>query len=71
MIRGSCPSARSTLLTVRVQASFHADDARLQLLECVFETQSPDLLAEGNLPVDANPDDVKNLLADVDADDRQ
>jgi len=56
---------------VSAQASFHADDARLQLPVRVFETQSPDLLPEGNLPVDAKPDNVKNLLADVDADHRQ
>jgi len=56
---------------VRAQAGFHADDARWQPLERVFETQSPDLPPEGNLPVDAQPDEVKNLLADVDADDRQ
>ena len=38
---------------VRAQVSFHADDARRQLLECVFETQSLDLAAEGDLPVNA------------------
>src|SRR5215472_18798841 len=32
--------------------------------------QPPDLPPEGNLPVDAERDDVKNLLADVDADHR-
>lgn len=53
---------------VRAQTGFHANDARRQLLERVFETQSPDLPPEGNLPVDAQPDKVKNLLADADAD---
>src|SRR4029077_922549 len=47
---------------MRAQTSFHADDARRQLLERVRETQSLDLPSEGNLPVDAEPDDVKNLL---------
>src|SRR5262249_1788215 len=60
-------SAEHSADEVSAQASFHADDARLQLLVRVFETQSPDLLPEGNLPVDAKPDNVKNLLADVDA----
>jgi hypothetical protein len=55
---------------VRAQAGFHADDARRQLLEGVFESQSPDLPPQGNLPVDAEPDEVKHFLADVDADDR-
>jgi hypothetical protein len=30
------------------QARFHTDDARRELLERVFETQSPDLPAEGD-----------------------
>src|SRR5260221_10616765 len=71
MIRGSCPNPRSTLLTkMRAQAGFHANDARRQLLERVFETQAPDLPAEGDLPIDRQSYDVKNLLADVDTDDR-
>jgi hypothetical protein len=70
MIRGSCPNARSILLT-KCALKQAANDARWQLLERVFETQSPDLPPEGNLPVDTKPDDVKNLLAYVDADDRQ
>jgi hypothetical protein len=36
---------------MRAQAGFHANDARSQPLEGVFETQSPDLSPEGNLPV--------------------
>jgi hypothetical protein len=56
---------------MRAQASFHANDARRQLLERVFETQSPDLPAEGELPINTQSDDMKNLLADVDANDRQ
>jgi hypothetical protein len=39
------------------------------LLAHIPETQSPDLAAEGNLPIDAKSDKVKNLLADVDAND--
>jgi hypothetical protein len=46
-----------------------ADDARRQLLEHILETQSPDLPAQGNLPVGAKSDEVKNLLADVDTND--
>jgi hypothetical protein len=55
---------------VRAQAGFHADNARWQLLKRVFETQSPDLSSEGNLPVDAERDQVKHLLTNVDADHR-
>jgi hypothetical protein len=40
---------------VRAQAGFHTNNARWQLLKRVFETQSPDLPSEGNLPVDAGP----------------
>jgi hypothetical protein len=50
------------------QAGFHADNARRQLLEGVSEAQSPDPPAEGNLPVGGEPDEVKHVLADVDAD---
>ena len=56
---------------VRAQARLHADDARRQLLERICESQPLDLPAEGNLAVGAEPDEVKNLLADIDADDRQ
>src|ERR1700731_1590504 len=56
---------------VRAQTGFHADDARRQLLERVFETQSPDLPAKGNLAIGAQSDEVKNLFADVDANDRR
>src|SRR5215831_19650639 len=35
---------------MRAQAGFHGDDASRQLLEGIFETQSPDPPAEGNLP---------------------
>jgi hypothetical protein len=56
---------------VRAQAGFHADDARRQLLEGVFESQSPDPPAEGNLSVDTEPDEVKHVLTDVDADDQR
>jgi hypothetical protein len=53
---------------VRAQASFHADDARRHLLERRRETQALDLPSEDNLPVDAKSNQVKDLLADVDAD---
>jgi len=56
---------------MRAQAGTNTNDARWQPLERVFETQSPDLSPEGNLPVDPQPDDMNNLLADIDADDRQ
>jgi hypothetical protein len=55
---------------MRAQAGFHANDARCQLLESVFETQAPDPPSEGDLPVDAEPDEVKHFLANVDADNR-
>jgi hypothetical protein len=69
MIRGLCPNARSTLLT-KCALRQASNDARRQLLECVFETQSLDPPAEGDLPIDAQSDKVKNLLANIDADDR-
>ena len=50
------------------QAGFHGDDARRPLLEGIFETQSPNPPAEGNLPICGEPDEVKHVLADVDAD---
>jgi hypothetical protein len=53
------------------QAGFHADDARRQLLEDISETQAPDLPSEGDLPIGAQSDEVKNLLTNVDANDRQ
>jgi len=40
-----------------------SNDARWQLLERVFETYSLDFLPKGNLPVGAEPDEVKYLLA--------
>jgi hypothetical protein len=43
---------------MRAQAGFHGDDARRQLLEGIFETQSPDPPAEGNLPIGGEPDEV-------------
>src|SRR4051794_38763821 len=56
---------------MRAQAGFHADDTSGPLLERPFEIQPPDLLAKSNLPVGPEPDQVKNLLADIDADDGQ
>src|SRR6516165_3288809 len=64
--RAQCPADK-----MRAQAGFHADDARRQLLEDLFEIQSPDPPPEGDLAVDAEPDEVKYVLADVDADDRE
>jgi len=49
------------------QAGFHGDDAQRQLLKGIFETQSPDPPAQGDLPIGGDPDEVKHLLADVDA----
>jgi hypothetical protein len=54
---------------VRAQAGFHADDARWQLLEGVFEAQPSGLLTEGDLLIGTEPDAVKHLLTDVNADD--
>jgi hypothetical protein len=45
------------------QAGSHGDDARRQLLEGIFETQSPDPHAEGNLPVGGESNEVKHLLS--------
>jgi hypothetical protein len=56
---------------VRAQTGFHPDDTARQVLECVFENQSPDLPADGDLAVVAQSDEVKNLFADVDTNDRQ
>jgi hypothetical protein len=53
---------------MRAQTGFHADDARRQLLKGVFESQSPDPSPEGNFPIGVEPDEVKHVLADVDAD---
>jgi len=50
------------------QAGSHGDDARRQLLEGIFETQSPNPHAEGNLPIGGEPNEVKHPLSDVDAD---
>jgi len=55
---------------MRAQAGFHCDDARRQLLESIFEPQSPDPPAQRNLPSGGEPDEVKHLLSDVDADHR-
>jgi len=56
---------------MRAQAGFHANDARWQLLKHIFEAQPPDLPAKGDGPIDAQANEVKNLLADVDTDYRQ
>jgi len=39
-----------------------------QLLEDVLESQSLDPSSEGNLPIGGEPDEVKHLFSDVDAD---
>src|SRR5262245_40973454 len=64
-------SAEHSADKMRAQTSFHANDTRWQLLERVFETESSDLLTKGDLPIDTQSDDVKNLLADIDTDDRE
>ena len=58
---------------VRAQARFHTDDARRQPLERIFEAQSFafDLPTQGNPSIGAQSDEVKDLLADVDADHRR
>jgi hypothetical protein len=56
---------------MRAQAGVHANDARWQLLEHIFEAQPPDLPAKGDCPISAQANEVKNLLADVDTDYRQ
>jgi hypothetical protein len=62
MTRGSCPTRAAFCYEVRAQTGFHANNSRRQLLERVFETQSPDLPAEGNLSVDAQRDEAKTFL---------
>ena len=52
---------------VRAQAGFHANDARRQLLEDISETQAPDLPSESDRSVGAEANEVKHILADVDA----
>src|SRR4051812_27886828 len=50
------PQSADTWLTkMRAQAGFHANDARRELLEGVFETQSPDLLRKAIFPSEPNP----------------
>jgi hypothetical protein len=53
---------------MRAEASLHADDARRQLLEGIDKRQTLDLPAEGNTSIRAEADNVKDLLANVDAD---
>ncbi|WP_164829502.1 hypothetical protein [Sinorhizobium meliloti] len=53
------------------QAGFHADDARRQLPERVGKGQSLDLATERDPPISIEANDVKDVLADVDADRRQ
>ena len=52
---------------MRAEASLHADDARRQLPECLDKRQALDLPTEGNTSIRAEADNVKNLLANVDA----
>jgi hypothetical protein len=65
MIRGSCKSPKCPADKVRTQASFHANDTARQLLERIFESQSPDLSAKSDLPISAKADEMKYILADV------
>jgi hypothetical protein len=53
---------------VGAEARFHADDAWRQQPEGLNERQSLDLATESNLAVGAKPNDVKDVLADIDAD---
>jgi len=48
------------------QAGLHANDARWQLLEHIFETRAPDLPAKRDCPIGAQANEVKNFLANVD-----
>jgi hypothetical protein len=53
------------------QAGLHANDARWQLLEHIFEARPPDLPATGDCPIGAQANEVKNFLANVDTNYRQ
>lgn len=61
-----CSMARPTDKT-RAEASLHADDARRQLLEGIDKRQALDLPTEGNTSIRVEADNMKNLLANVDA----
>ena len=50
------------------EASLHADNASRQLLERLLERQAADFTSERNLTVSAKADEVKDFLADIDAD---
>jgi len=56
---------------MRAEACLHADDAARQLLENVNERQTLDLASKNDLPVPIETDDVKNILANIDADRRE
>jgi hypothetical protein len=49
------------------EASFHTYDAGRQLSECLNKRQALDLPPEGNMSIRAEANDVKDLLANVDA----
>ena len=53
---------------VRAKACLHSDHTRWQLLEGLGQRQSLDLAPKSNLAVNAEADDVKDFLANVDAD---
>src|SRR5206468_86862 len=56
---------------VGAEACLEPDDARRQLGELALQRQSLELLAQDNLPLRVEADDVENVLADVDADGRE
>ena len=50
------------------EAGFHADHTRWKLFEGLGQRQPFDLATQNNLAVSAEADDMKDFLADVDAD---
>jgi hypothetical protein len=51
---------------VRAQAGLEPDDARRQLLELALQRQAFELLAQDDLPMCIENDDMEDVLADID-----
>jgi hypothetical protein len=50
------------------QTRYHADNDVRQLGELLFDSQAFHFIAKRKLPIEIEADDVKNVLADIDAD---
>jgi len=62
LIRGCRQKPQCAGDTVGAQISFHANDARRQLLDHILEAHSHDFPAQGGLPVGSYSDRVKTFL---------